>query len=62
MDLLPAAAVGPVTFLVTSYYQTRILRNFTRLTNIETRDHLGAKGSKYFVLFVKGLSEISALP
>lgn len=49
---------GPITFLVTLYYQTTILRNFTRLTNIETRDHLGTKGSKYFVLFVQGLSEI----
>lgn len=68
MDLsLPAAAVASnisghiITFLVTLYHQTTILGNFTHLTNIETRDNLGAKGSKYFVLFVQGLSEISAL-
>lgn len=34
---------GPLTFLVTLHYQTTILRNFTHLTNIETRDHLGVK-------------------
>lgn len=70
MDLsLPAAVVGAynisghiITFLVTLYHQTTILGNFTHLTNIETRDNLGAKGSKYFVLFVRGLSEISAIP
>lgn len=60
--IIPSCSYGgSITFLVTLYYQTIIWRNFTHLTNSKTGEHLGAKQSRNFVLFIQGLSKISAL-